>query len=69
MKNVWNNGKILKTKLKLFNSIIVSVLVYGCETWKGLKKVENRLRVFESNCLRKILNIKWYEHVSEKEVR
>ena len=70
MKKVWNDCKLsLKTKLKLFNSIIISVLIYGCETWKGLKEVENRLRVFESNCLRKILKIQWYEHISEEEVR
>ena len=47
----------------------MTILLYSSETWKGLKEIENRLRVFESNCLRKIMNIKWYEHVSEEEVR
>jgi len=61
MENVWNNEKIsLETKGKLFNSTIISILMYRSETWKGLKEVENRLPVFESNCLGKILNIKWY---------
>ena len=70
MKKVWNSGGIsLKTKLKLFNATVMSVLLYGSETWKGLKEIENKLRVFESNCLRKIMNIKWYEHVTEEEVR
>ena len=70
MKKVWNSGGIsLKTKLRLFNATVMTVLLYGSETWKGLKEIENKLRVFESNCLRKIMNIKWYEHVTEEEVR
>ena len=70
MKNVWNSrGISLKTKVKLFNGTVMSILLYGSETWKGLKEVENRLRRFESNCLRKIMGIKWYDHVTEDEVR
>ena len=70
LNNVWNAHNIsLSTKLKLFNSIVISVLIYGCESWKGLKEVENRVRRFESGCLRKILKIRWFDHVSEVELR
>jgi hypothetical protein len=70
MKKVWTkSGMSLITKLRLFNSIVISILLYGCETWKGLKEIETKFRRFESNCLRKIMKIKWYEHVSEEEVR
>ena len=48
---------------------MVSVLIYGCESWKGLKQIENRVRIFESGCLRKICNIRWTDHVSEDELR
>ena len=27
------------------------------------------MRRFESNCLRKILKVRWYEHISEMEIR
>ena len=38
MERVWNkNGVCLRTKLKLFNSIVPSGLLYGCEALKGLK--------------------------------
>ena len=57
------------TKLKLFNSIVISVLLYGCESWKGLKEVEERVRRFESSCLRRILRIQWFDYVSEEELR
>ena len=70
MSNVWNeDGISLRTKLKLFNSIVMSVLMYGCESWKGLREVEDRLRRFESGCLRKIMKIRWFDMVSEEELR
>ena len=70
MEKVWNeNGMSLRTKLKLFNSIVLSVLLYGCESWKGLREIEERVRRFESGCLRKILKIRWFDMVSEEELR
>ena len=42
MKKVWNSsGNSQKTILKLFNAIVTAVLLYGCESWKGLRDVEN----------------------------
>ena len=33
MKRVWKeNGMSLRAKLKLFNSIVLSLLLYGCES-------------------------------------
>ena len=70
LNKVWNAQNIsLSTKLKLFSSIVISILIYGCESWKGLKEIENRVRRFESGCLRKIMNIRWFDHVSEVELR
>ena len=70
MSNVWNeDGISVKTKLKLLNSIVMSVLMYGCESWKGLREIEERVRRFESGCLRKIMKIRWFDMVSENELR
>ena len=70
LNKVWNAQNIsLLKKLKLFNSIVVSILIYGCESWKGLKEIEKRLRTFESGYLRKTMNISWFDHVSEVELR
>jgi len=69
MEKVWNeDGMSLRTKLKLFNGIVLSVL-YGCETWKGLREIEERVKRFESGCLRKIMKIRWFDMVSEEELR
>ena len=70
MRIVWTScGITLKNKLKLFNAIVLSILMYGGDTWKGLKEIGNKLRVFESNFLRRVMNIKWYEHITEKKVK
>ena len=70
MHMVWNNNTISpKTKIKLYDSIVTSILIYGSESWKGLKGIEERVRRFESGCLRKIMKVRWYEHISEVEIR
>ena len=70
LDKVWNAHNVsLSTKLKLFNSIVISVLIHGSESWKGLKESENRVRRFESGCFRTIMKIRWYDHVSEVELR
>ena len=38
-------------------------------TWKGLKEIEEKVRRFESGCLRKIMKVRLYEHISEVEIR
>ena len=41
-----------RTKLRVYNTIIRPVLIYGCETWSLTKKQEKRLEVFENKVLR-----------------
>jgi hypothetical protein len=41
-------------KFKLYRTIILPVVLYGCETWSVTLREEHRLRVFENRVLRKI---------------
>jgi hypothetical protein len=41
-------------KIKIFRTIILSVVVNGCETWLLTLREECRLRVFENSVLRRI---------------
>jgi hypothetical protein len=41
-------------KIRLCKPIILSVVLYGCETWSLPLKEEHRLRVFENRVLRRI---------------
>ena len=41
-----------KLKIKIYRTIILPVVVYGCETWSLTLREERRLRVFENRVLR-----------------
>jgi hypothetical protein len=45
-------------KVKKYKTIILPVVLYGCETWSLTLREENRLRVFENRVLRKIFGPK-----------
>ena len=42
------------TKIKIYRTIILPVVLYGCETWLLPLREERRLRVFENRVLRRI---------------
>jgi hypothetical protein len=46
------------TKIKIYRSIILPVVLYGCETWSLTLREEHRLRVFENRVLRRIFGPK-----------
>jgi len=45
-------------KIKIYRTIILPVVVYGCETWSLILREECRLRVFENRVLRIILGLR-----------
>jgi hypothetical protein len=42
----------IKVKVKIYKTIILPVVLYGCETWCLTLREEHRLRVFENKVLR-----------------
>jgi hypothetical protein len=49
---------IQKYKIRIYRTIILPVVLYGCETWSLTLREEHWLRVFENSVLRKILEPK-----------
>jgi hypothetical protein len=45
-------------KVKIYKTIILPVVLYGCETWSLTLRDEHRLRVFENIVLRRIFGQK-----------
>ena len=41
-------------KIKIYRTIILPVVLYGCETWSLTLREERRLRMFENMVLRRI---------------
>lgn len=67
LRKVWENRKIrLRTKLRIFEATVISVVRYGSETWALRRKEEDILDVFQRNCLRTILGIRRRDNVSNE---
>jgi hypothetical protein len=45
-------------KIRIYNTIILSVVLYGCETWSLTLRQEHKLGVFENRVLRRIFGPK-----------
>jgi hypothetical protein len=45
-------------KFKIYQTVILPVVLYGCETWSLTLREEHRLRVFENRVLRRIFGPK-----------
>jgi hypothetical protein len=45
-------------KIRIYKSIILPAVLYGCETWSLTLREEHRLRVFENKVLRRIFGPK-----------
>jgi hypothetical protein len=52
-------------KVKIYKTVILPVVLYGCETWSLTLREEHRLRVFENRVLRGIFGPKRDEVTGE----
>ncbi|VDO55458.1 unnamed protein product [Schistosoma margrebowiei] len=59
LKNIWNL-KLLSTniKVRIFNTNVKTVLLYGAETWRTITTIIKKAQLFINNCQLKMLNIR-----------
>ena len=66
---IWRAPHIpLKLKLDIYQTAVLSILLYGSETWVLTKKLENEINTFGTKCYRQILNISPLSHTSNKTI-
>ena len=69
LKNIWASGGIsMRTKLRIFNSSVKSVLLYGCETWRTTQTMQQKIQTFLNTCLRRIYKIQWQEKIRNEDL-
>ena len=67
LNKIWHSTSYsAQTKLRIFNTNVKAVLLYGCETWKNSKSITAKLQVFINKCLRKILRIFWPDQITNR---
>ncbi|VDO86817.1 unnamed protein product [Schistosoma margrebowiei] len=65
LRNIWNSKQLsTNTKVRIFNTNVKTVLMYGAETWRTTKVIIQKIQVFINSCLRKILQIRWPDTIS-----
>lgn len=69
LEHLWRSPSIsIGTKIKLFNTTCVTVLLYGCESWVLSSDMENKINSFATSCYRIMLNIKRLDRVSNAKI-
>ena len=67
-ENVWKKRwKVsLKKRLKLYGTLVESILLYNCGTWGMSKKDESTMNSFHRKQLRRVIGVKWPHTISSK---
>ena len=63
-----DNNVTLGSKVKLMCSLVISIFLYACESWTYTAELEKRMQAFEMRCNRRLVNISYKDHVTNKEV-
>jgi hypothetical protein len=59
VQNLLSSSLLSKNlKIKIYRTIILPVVLYGCESWSLALREESRLRVFEDRVLRRVFGPK-----------
>ena len=70
LSNLWKNKKLnLQVKVRLYESLVLSTLQYGSETWSMTVANGKKLEAAHHKWMRRILGITWKQMVTNEEVR
>ena len=70
LKNIWRSKVVsTRTKIRLFNSNVKAILLYGAEIWKTKMTTVGKVQTFINNCLRRIQQIRWPDTISNADLR
>ena len=69
LRPFWRSTALsLNNKIRIFNTNVKSVLLYGSETWRVTKTNTHKLQTFTNRCLKNILKIRWPEVISNQQL-
>src|SRR5207244_7948535 len=64
-----SNTLSFKVKVTIFKTLVVSIFLYGCESWTLNADKCRRIQAFEMKAFRKLLRISYTEHKTNEFVR
>ncbi|XP_076041877.1 uncharacterized protein LOC143025756 [Oratosquilla oratoria] len=63
-----NHRLTMHTKIMVFRAVVLSTLMYACETWTLYKREVKRIESFQHSKLQHILHIHWKDCITNNEV-
>ena len=70
LKHIWSSKNItMPTKIRLLRSLVLSIFLYGAETWTLNADIKKRINALEMNCYRRLLGVHWTSHTSNKDIQ
>jgi len=66
---IWRSRLAISTKLKLYNTCILPIFLYGSDCWAVSKTDARKIDALDQWCLCMLLCIKWYHFVRNNDVR
>ena len=64
MRKIWVSELPLELKQNIFSATVISVLLYGCETWNVTVMMEKRMNEAFTKLLRYASNIHWQDRIT-----
>ena len=66
---IWRSRLASSTKLKLYNTCILPIFLYGSDCWAMSKTDACKIDALDQWCLHMLLGITWYQFVRNDDVR
>lgn len=68
-QRLWSERGIkLSTKIQVYQAVVLSTLLYGCETWTQYRAHVKKLEQFHMRSLRRICGISWRDRIPNTDV-
>ena len=64
-----NQNITIHTKIVVYNAVVISTILYGCQTWVPYRRHIRLLESFHIRCLQLILELRWWHKVTHSEIR
>ena len=69
LSSLWTSSRLsLALKMRLCNSLIISIITYSSASWTLTKAKKKRLDAFNTKALRRIVGVRWHDYVTNASI-
>ena len=69
LSSIWTSSSLsLALQMRLYNSLIISIITYSSASWTLAKAQKKRLDAFNTKSLRRIVGVRWYDYVTNASI-